>query len=166
MVPLGGETLLQRAVRVANEAGLEPVYVVVSGDQAAEFGVASMAHCSPLINEGAREGMASSIRVGVSKALATGADGIVVLACDQPAITAAHLRELFATEKQVVASFYAGRRGVPAYFPASVFPELMQLQGDAGARDLLQGARCVELANGELDIDTAEELERARSLFM
>jgi molybdenum cofactor cytidylyltransferase len=165
MVRLGGETLLQRAVRVANEAGLEPVFVVVSGDQAEEFGVASLAHCFALINDGAQEGMASSIRVGVARALETGSEGIVVMACDQPAVTAGHLRELFATEEQVVASSYAGRRGVPAYFPASVFPELMELQGDAGARSLLQGAQCVELASGELDIDTAEDLERARILF-
>jgi molybdenum cofactor cytidylyltransferase len=165
MVQLGGETLLQRAVRVADEAGLAPVCVVVSTDQAVEFGVASMAHCSALINEGAEEGIASSLRVGVAKALDMGVTGIVVLACDQPAVTAEHLRELFATEKRVMASSYAGRRGVPAYFPASVFSELMALQGDAGARSLLQGAQCIELPNGELDIDTAEDLERARIFF-
>jgi molybdenum cofactor cytidylyltransferase len=165
MVRLGDETLLQRAVRVADEAGLKPIFVVVSGEQAVEFGVTLLAHCSALLNEGAQEGMASSIRVGVAKAIEIGVKGIVVLACDQPAVTAAHLRELFVTDERVMASSYAGRRGVPAYFPAHVFPELMELQGDAGARSLLQEAQCVELANGELDVDTAEDLERARGLF-
>ena len=39
MVGLGGETLLERAVRVAVEAGLEPVFVVISAGQDVAFGV-------------------------------------------------------------------------------------------------------------------------------
>ncbi len=41
----------------------------------------------------------------------------------------------------------------------------MELRGDVGARELLKGARGVELVGGELDVDTVEELERARELF-
>jgi molybdenum cofactor cytidylyltransferase len=63
------------------------------------------------------------------------------------------------------ASRYAGRKGVPAYFPAEYFDQLMALRGDAGARTLLVNARSAEFANGELDVDTAEDLVRARQLF-
>jgi molybdenum cofactor cytidylyltransferase len=166
---LGGETLLERAARVAVEAGLQPVYIVfgvgVSGGHDVEFGVGKLDSCTPLFNEGAPEGMASSIRVGVGAAVEAGAEGVVVMACDQPAVTAGHLRELMASGAEVVASEYAGRRGVPAYFPASSFKELMKLRGDVGARELLRGARAVELPGGELDVDTPEELARARELF-
>ena len=163
MVDIGGETLLARAVRVAVEAGLEPVFVVISVGQDVAFGVEKLVGCRVLVNEGAEEGMASSIRVGV--AAAGGIDGVVVMACDQPAVSAAHLRLLMEGGDEVVASEYAGRRGVPAYFPARVFGELMALRGDVGARDLLRGAKGVELVGGELDVDTVEELERARELF-
>jgi molybdenum cofactor cytidylyltransferase len=54
---------------------------------------------------------------------------------------------------------------VPAYFPASAFKDLMKLRGDTGAKDLLRSARCVALVGGELDVDTIEDLERARALF-
>jgi molybdenum cofactor cytidylyltransferase len=162
-VRLGGETLLERAVRVAAEAGLEPVLVVVSAGLKLEDCVGKVDGFRVLINEGAEEGMASSIRVGVGAAL--GSDGVVMMACDQPAVTAGHLRELMAGGDEVVGSGYAGRRGVPAYFPARVFGELMELRGDVGARELLRGVRCVELVGGELDVDTREELERARELF-
>jgi CTP:molybdopterin cytidylyltransferase MocA len=90
---------------------------------------------------------------------------VVVLACDQPAVTAEHLRELARGGDEIVASSYAGRKGVPAYFPARVFPELLELRGDAGARGLLQTARVVELPGGELDIDTVEDLEQAVRLY-
>jgi len=42
---------------------------------------------------------------------------------------------------------------------------LMELRGDMGARELLRGAAALELAHGELDVDTTEDLARARELF-
>lgn len=106
--------------------------------------------------------MASSIRIGVSAAL--GADGVILMTCDQPAVTAEHLCELTAMG-EATASAYAGQRGVPAYFPSAALAKLMQLEGDAGARELLRGALAIELLAGELDVDTAQDLARARELF-
>ena len=163
MVEIGGETLLARAVRTANEAGLQPVLVVISKEAVLSAG--TLMACKVLLNEAASEGMASSIRLGVTAAQAAEVDGVVVMACDQPAVTASHLSLLIADGVEVTASAYAERRGVPAYFPAKVFGELMKLRGDVGARELFKTARCVELKDGELDVDTLEELERARQLF-
>jgi molybdenum cofactor cytidylyltransferase len=41
----------------------------------------------------------------------------------------------------------------------------MTLHGDAGARELLMDAPSEQLAAGELDVDTAADLEQARTLF-
>lgn len=163
MEELGGESLLARSVRVAGEAGLGPVYAVVSADDFAVIAEARGLGCQVVLNREAEEGMASSIRAGV-RALGDGAKGAMVMTCDQPAVSPAHLR-LLAADGEVAASAYGGRRGVPAYFPASVFGELLELRGDAGARELLRSARAVELKDGEVDIDTVEDLERARTLF-
>jgi CTP:molybdopterin cytidylyltransferase MocA len=165
LVWLGRQTLLERAARVAEEAGLAPVLVVISVVQFAEFRAVKLVGSTVLLNEAAEEGMASSIRLGVKAAADAGAEGVVILACDQPAVTGAHLRELMEGGAEVMASSYAGRRGVPAYFPAAAFGELMELRGDTGARELLKAARCVELPGGELDVDTVEDLERAKQLF-
>lgn len=160
-VRLGGETLLQRTVRVAQLAGLDPVFVVVAPGMEAEAG----GSVQTLINPEAAEGMAASVRVGIAAAAEAQVTGVVVLACDQPAVTPQHLRELARGLGEAVASEYAGRKGVPAYLPAALFPELMKLHGDAGARGLLRSARAITLENGELDIDTAEDLARARQVF-
>jgi CTP:molybdopterin cytidylyltransferase MocA len=119
-----------------------------------------------VINDKWEEGMASSIRLGV-RALgfaARDAEGVLLMTCDQPAVTAKHLRRLM-TRAEVKASRYAGRNGVPAFFPKKYFDRLMELEGDAGARELLADARYEELENGELDVDTVEDLKRARELF-
>jgi CTP:molybdopterin cytidylyltransferase MocA len=163
-IRLGGEILLDRTLRIATLAGLDPVYAVVEPGRA----LASNLAATVLINPDAAEGMASSIRSGVRAASQSCAEGVVILACDQPAVTAEHLRELIEASDhgtRIVGSGYAQRKGVPAYFPASAFAQLLELRGDTGARDLLVSAHAIPLANGELDIDTREDLARARTLY-
>ena len=92
------------------------------------------------------------------------AKGALVMTCDQPAVTATHLLRLM-SKHEVTASRYAGRNGVPAYFPEEYFDNLMELKGDAGTGELLARARYEGLENGELDVDTPEDLARARELF-
>jgi CTP:molybdopterin cytidylyltransferase MocA len=166
LVMLGGETLLERAVRVAREAGCLPVVVVVGAEYVRVLGTNVLGDAVPVINEEWEEGMASSIRLGV-RALefaARDAEGVLLMTCDQPAVTVKHLRRLMTTA-EVKASRYAGRNGVPAFFPKKYFPTLMELTGDVGARGLLAEARYEELENGELDVDTAADLARAQELF-
>lgn len=163
-VMLGGETLVERAVRVAQEAGLAPVIVVVRPE--GDFGH-SLQQLGALVvlNEVADEGMAASIRLGVNVARILKATGAVVMTCDQVAVTAKHLRALCAEPNRVTASEYAGRKGVPAYFPAAVFAELMELTGDVGARELLRGSPAVAEEALTLDLDTEEDVAKAKALF-
>jgi CTP:molybdopterin cytidylyltransferase MocA len=149
---------------VALEAGLSPVFVVVSPHvfvQSVPTGVMLV------VNRDAEEGIASSIRFGLAAVIADGADvtGVTILACDQPAVTAEHLRELATGGNEVVASAYAGRNGVPAYFPNAAFDGLLALRGDVGARAMLHDVRALPLAWGEIDVDTIQDLERARKLY-
>jgi CTP:molybdopterin cytidylyltransferase MocA len=162
LVTIAGETLLERAVRAAREAGCSPVVVVLGADAERIAEQCDLSDAVVVVNEEWNEGMASSIRVGVSKLQE--ADGVVLMTCDQPAVTAAHLRELMKSG-EATASHYAGRNGVPAYLPKTAFAQLMKLRGDAGARELLREAATVELAHGELDIDTAEDLAAAERRF-
>jgi molybdenum cofactor cytidylyltransferase len=164
LAKLGGETLLERTVRVAYEARLSPIYGVVSGDLPLESAPHRMI---PIVNHEAIEGMASSIRCGVRALERAGVflSGTVIVACDQPAVTARHLEQLALGDQDVVASAYADRKGVPAYFPARMFGELLTLRGDAGARELLKSVKALDLPGGELDVDTIEDLHRARELY-
>lgn len=164
LVRLGKETLMERTVRVALEAGLDPVLGIVPRDLLIEPEPLGMTR---IVNLEAAEGMASSIRAGLRALASHGVNvsGAVILACDQPAVSAGHLRELANGDGDVVASAYAGRKGVPAYFAKVVFEDLLALRGDLGARDLIQSARAVPLPDGDLDIDTIEDLDRARKLY-
>jgi molybdenum cofactor cytidylyltransferase len=166
LVEIAGETLLERAVRTARDAGCSPLIVVLGSGYVEILGNTRLGDAVPVINAEWPEGMASSIRLGVRTLafIAKATPGVVLMTCDQPAVTASHLRALIATGL-VTASSYAERRGVPAYFPNRSFAALMQLRGDLGARDLLRDSPVIDLPGGELDIDTAPDLDTAKQLF-
>jgi CTP:molybdopterin cytidylyltransferase MocA len=166
LVKLVNETLLERAVRTAREAGCSPVVVVLGASHVEILARSQLGDAVTVINDEWREGMASSIRLGVRtlQFVAKDAEGVLLMTCDQPEVTPQHL-SLVMTRQEVKASRYAGRNGVPAYFPRKYFDELAALTGDAGARTLLAQSRAIDLAHGELDIDTAADLARARELF-
>ncbi len=79
--------------------------------------------------------------------------------CDQPLITGEHLRSLadrVLDGHRMAASSYAGVLGVPAAFSRDLFPRLMELEGDQGARDLIRGAKDVvhvKFEGAEWDVD-------------
>jgi molybdenum cofactor cytidylyltransferase len=156
-VVLGGEMLVERAVRVAMEAGLSPVIVVVG--VGVEFAEGLKARgCVVVVNEEAEEGMASSIRCGIAVAGEVG--GVVLMTCDQVRLGVEHLLELCSDVGSVAGSGYGGRVGIPAYFPASKFGGLRELRGDVGAREMLRGVRVVVDEGLLVDVDTVEDLRR------
>lgn len=163
-VTLAGETLLERTVRISRDAGLLPI-IVVARPGADYSQISSIPDLMIAENQDAEEGIASSIRCGISLALELSAVGAVILTCDQPALRSAHLRALIEEQHRLSASAYDGRAGVPAYFPVELFPSLLQLRGDTGARSLLTSAHPIQAEELKLDIDTEHDLEVARSLF-
>ena len=59
-------------------------------------------------------------------------------------------------------SAYAGRIGIPAYFPRQDFAALLELTGDKGARELLRASSSISNEELALDIDTEEDVRQAR----
>ena len=161
-VVLGSETLLERSVRTAQEAGFAPVVVVLRPDQ--EQLASSLRGLGLLIavNPLAHEGMATSVVCGIQAVEPLRLEGAVLMTCDQPGLTAAHLRALAAEPGRVTTSAYSGRNAVPAYFPRDAFSALLQLRGDRGARELLRDVVAVQNELLAVDIDTEEDVQRAR----
>jgi CTP:molybdopterin cytidylyltransferase MocA len=162
VVRLGNETLLDRSIRIATEAGCSPIVVVVGAFEDTIRGQCKLHGIALISNPDWEDGMGTSLSKGVR--MFGDIPGILVMTCDMPAVTPDHLRALART-RVLTASSYAGRSGVPAYFPNNLFPELAKIRGDMGARSLLKGANQVELRGGELDVDTTEDLVKARELF-
>lgn len=157
LVRINGETLLERSVRLALDAGYERITVVL-GAHADE--IKRACHLVPstiLLNEDWNTGLSSSLRCGIRSL--TAVQGALIMTCDMPSVTAQHLNRLTAAG-ELCASHYSGHNGIPAYIPASLFGAIASLAGDRGAHSLLCDATGIELPGGEFDIDTPEDIER------
>jgi CTP:molybdopterin cytidylyltransferase MocA len=164
-----GKPLLEHALEHAAAAGLDRVFVVL-GARADEILEAVDLHgAEPVISRRWQEGLAASLRRGVAAASAEGADAVVILLGDQPAITPEAIRRVVAARRpglDAVRATYGGEPGHPVVLERSLFTHVAALHGDSGARELLQRARVLEVPCDGLgapdDVDTPDELEALR----
>jgi molybdenum cofactor cytidylyltransferase len=176
LLNLDGRPLVVRALQTALISGAEQV-VVVLGAHADEVKAAcaglgmfpNESFTRFIVNERWQEGMGGSIRVGIS-AVGPKAEVAVLMLCDQPKVTSPLLRSLveaISEQTPIAACRYEGMAGAPCAFHRSVFPELMKLEGDRGARDIIRdpsrAVRLVEFEGGAVDVDEPEDVERLRS---
>lgn len=166
LAALDGEPLVRRAVRLAG-ACCDAGVVAVTGAHAATVGAAlDGSGARIVVNNDWPSGMGGSLACGVA-ALPADADGCLVLLCDQPAVDAADLAALVAawrqSPRQAAAAAYGEVRGVPAIFPADLWPALSALRGDRGARAVLAALprlTAVPMPHAAMDVDTVADLQR------
>jgi molybdenum cofactor cytidylyltransferase len=156
-----GETLLDRAVRIAHEAGACETVVVLGAHATEVRNACQLRNCTVVESDLWLNGMGTSIRRGIESLHDVA--GTLILTCDMPAVTAAHLQAL-AANGTVTASRYAEKSGVPAFFPGTAFEALSQLEDSHGAGRLLWGAATIMLAGGEFDVDTPDDVKRLHQL--
>lgn len=173
LVSVGTEVLLERAIRVAREAGANPILVVLGAQCAPICARIDFQNAIPVLNNAWQQGISTSIHAGLRELDDRAPDSTcaLLMTCDQPRLTAAHLRALIAAFQAqpahaIAASSYAGALGTPAIFPCELFPQLFALEGDKGARALITAAStqvvAVPFAGGEIDIDEPADLDQLR----
>jgi molybdenum cofactor cytidylyltransferase len=174
LLQFGGETMLRRAACVALETGCRPVVVVTGADAAASRKVLRGLDVREAENQQWESGISSSVRVGIEAlVMATPQTAAVVLMlCDQPFVTREIISRLVTahreTGRSIVASRYGGSYGVPALFGKAHFAELATLKGAVGAKQVIQKhlpkVHLVPFPEGEIDIDTPDDLARLQSM--
>jgi molybdenum cofactor cytidylyltransferase len=172
LADLGGRPMVRWVVEAVLASKASSV-LVVTGHMAADVGAALGGLDVTLVaNSGYATGLASSLKAGI-RAVPAGCDGALILLGDMPGITAELVDRLVETFTQagdcIVVPVHKGRQGNPALWPRRFFPELLQLDGDAGARRLFadrpEAVRAVPVADDAIfsDIDTPEALARVRA---
>jgi molybdenum cofactor cytidylyltransferase len=172
LADIGGTAMVRRVVEAVLASGARPV-LVVTGHQGADVAaaIAGLA-VTPVANPDYATGLSSSLKAGV-RSLPEDCDGVLVVLGDMPRISPEHLDRLiaaFGAEEgaAVIVPVLAGRRGNPVLWPAVYFRELLQLEGDAGARRLFAvhagAVREIDLGTNAIfvDVDTPEALARER----
>ena len=164
LLNVDGETLLHRAARIALATAPTQTLVVLGADATAMREAVADLDVRSVVCDDWQRGQSASLQAGVS-ALEGGIEGVLVLLCDQVDLDAAHAVALLqawrADPARAAASTYADVIGVPAVLPRSWIADVLRLQGDRGARDLLRrrDAEVVKIAAPALarDVDTPRD---------
>ncbi len=167
LLPYKGKSLLENAVDTANDTFADPVVAVLGANAALLEKEIGEKKIHIVENKDWKEGMASSIRCGVNTLLhiAPASDAVILMVCDQPFVSASLLNELITAQKVsgklIITSQYKNAVGPPVLFHKTIFPQLVGLEGDAGAKKIVEryagDTAAVLFEKGSIDIDTEEE---------
>lgn len=165
-----GRSLILHAVEVALASLCQPI-IVVLGAYVEQIKPELMPKAVQVVeNSQWQEGMSSSIRAGISMLLKTNSklDAVIISLADQPLVSPQIFNQLIQsyqeTQKVIIASRYNETTGVPALFSNALFPELMQLEGDKGAKALIQKyidtGLILLIPEAAIDIDTPDDYKQ------
>lgn len=166
LLPIRSSTLARRIVEQALASHVVATVVVLGAEADAIRESLAELPISFVENPRWAEGLGTSISAGL--AAVQDCDAAVILACDQPHVSAATINRLIAeheaTGRPIVASAYSDTLGVPALFAREVFDELLELAPEEGAKRLLQEHRdsvaAVDFPEGAVDLDTPADYQR------
>ncbi|QKC97204.1 NTP transferase domain-containing protein [Mesorhizobium sp. NZP2298] len=116
------------------------------------------------------DGLSTSLKAGIAY-LPEDTAGVMIVLGDMPGVVSDDLDRLIdafrkAGGNSVVRASHQGKRGNPVLLPRSLFPAIAHLEGDTGARHLVEaeGLDVIDVEIGEgasVDVDTREALEGA-----
>lgn len=169
LLPYGQGTLLRHAAQTALEADLGPVIVVLGSSEPECRETLLDLPVSMVTNLRWQEGMGTSLSCGMQSVNEVDHEAVIIMLCDQPAITAAMLRALVQHRDGAGCSMVVSRHdengtlGPPVLFAAQHFPQLRLLQGHDGARALFRQQPPAELGfvpcpEAAFDIDTEQDV--------
>jgi len=169
---LNGKPLVRHVAEAALASKARPIFIV-SGHQPERLSVALEGLPLAFIhNPDFADGLSISLKTGIAT-LPAEVTAVIVLLGDMPLISSMAINEVImafeaAPEKIAAVPVYGGEWGNPVLLSQALFAEVARLQGDAGARKLLQGRAGdvleVPVASDAvlIDLDTPEALAKAR----
>ncbi len=174
LLPWKGKPLLLHQLEKAFHARPEVVSVVLGAHAAACRPLLAPYPVQLIVNEDWQDGMGRSIAFGVRETLRLRPhiQGLLLLPLDMPFVSSELLRRIMklgAENERPVACRYDEGFGPPTLFPKPFFGALKELEGDAGAKTLLQRrleqVLWVNFPLGNFDLDTPEDYCRGLDLL-
>lgn len=141
LLPIHGVPMIRRTVEAVLGSGVTGVKVVTGHDADAIRTALEGLKLGFVHNPDFASGMASSLKAGIT-ALSGDADAALVCLGDMPAVTAGDINRLIGAfspdeARSIIVPTAGGKRGNPVLFDHQFFGEMTTVEGDTGARALL-----------------------------
>jgi molybdenum cofactor cytidylyltransferase len=137
LLKIGGETILERAIRLFSELGVGDVIVVVGHRAEQIIPIVHDCGARAVMNEQFEQGMFSSVQAGVN-ALNPGSEAFFVLPVDIPLVRILTIRDLLKAYRggssKIVVPVFQGRRGHPPLISAGYRKEILSYCAGDGLR--------------------------------
>lgn len=162
-----GRPLLRHVVDLVTQSSVDKIVVVLGHRQEEVAAALQGLPIQIVINQDYSSGQSSSVKAGL-KALGSHSKGVLFVLGDQPLLKSETINLLidsFVRHGGIVAPYYDGKRGNPVLFDLSFWAEFESLQGDTGAREIInrhpEALHKIEVNDPGilLDVDTPEDLE-------
>lgn len=157
------ETLLKIAVKKALEISKD-VFVVLGHEKEKCEKELKDFDVNIIYNPNYKKGMGSTLSLGIKHTKEF--NYTMVMLCDQPFIPISHFQALKKNiqNENIIASLYEKNKSskVPAIFPKKYYDELLKLDADFGAKEILQKESCINIQLEKdfcMDIDTINDIE-------
>ena len=168
-------TLLEHSIEQLKESNIDSLVVVLGANEGLIRDQVTLGNFDVVVNANWEQGMATSIACGVNYLKENNSDleHVLIALSDQPLLDSKYYNALINNfvnnDSKLVCSAYSDRFGVPAIFDQMYFPNLLQLQGQKGARSLLRGGSIevssIDAGDLAVDLDTKEEYNRIYELY-
>jgi molybdenum cofactor cytidylyltransferase len=173
LADVGGKPIILRVVENISASNVAQVFIV-TGHQAEDVELAlAQAGVNFVRNKDYANGIASSVKAGIDSVMDF--DGVLICLGDMPLVSPSIVEQMIEAFRpdqgqNLVLAVHAGEIGNPVLWGAEYFSELLNLNGDRGARGLVEKYRtnAVEISVRDecvmLDADTPEALAKLKSI--
>ncbi len=173
LLDIDGRTMIERVVETVNNSKVDEIIIVLGNksDQIREK--LNIDEVETVYNPDFQKGMSTSLKAGI-KETGEAAEAFLIVLGDQPLLESEVIDKLVkrykSSQKTIIAPAYQGKRGHPVLLDISLRDELMEIEGDIGARNILQNRKeevCeieVETPSVVFDVNTREDLEKLENM--
>jgi len=178
LIKLRGKYLVERVLDAALKSRLDLVVLVLGHEYQSILQALGAKVSDPqleiVINHKYHEGQSSSLKAGL-ESVRKAYSSVMYLLADQPMVNSTIidllLDQFHGSGREIGVPVFEEQRGNPTIFKRSIYEEIMMIDGDIGARDIIaKNAHRILYAKIKdplcfFDIDSPEDLKRLQGLM-
>lgn len=167
-----GKSLVQTAIDAANNSSADYILLVLGANSSEILSRTDLGRAKVILNRRYVKGKSTSIKCGILN-LPEDSTGAILMVADQPFLKSSHLDKMIHEfRRQTDSIVLLGHKGMPrnpVLVPSELFPKLLRMRGDAGAKNVVRKyvkVRLIEIYDEKvfLDIDTMHAASRLRKM--
>jgi len=166
-----GRPILERAIEIVSLFKKASPVLILGAYAEIYLPIALRLKIRVITNPHWRQGMSSSLIAGLKFLLnerGVSMNRVLIILADQPFISSDLLQKIIRRSidngSGIVACDYGGIKGPPVCFSSKYFNKILELEGDVGAKNLIEmhpdDILLVDFPGGKYDVNTPEDLKR------